>query len=54
MKETIFEKTYHGFEDCVDVYRDVSEAFDGDFNDIWKKIPGEFQGKVKVTIEYEE
>lgn len=47
MKKTIFNKTYHGFEDVVDLERDISE--------MWydSGLPGEFQGKVKVTVEYE-
>lgn len=50
---TVFDKEYHGFEDAVDVFRDVSEAFDGRFNPSMKGIPGEFQGTMRVTITYE-
>jgi len=54
MSKVIFEKEYHGFEDIYDMSRDVMEAFDADFNDEVKDLPGEFQGTVKVTITYEE
>lgn len=43
----LLKKTYHGFEDAVDLDRDVSEIFMGR-ND----IPGEFQGTLTVTITY--
>jgi hypothetical protein len=48
----IFKKEYDGFEDSADVYRDVSEAMDADFTPVWKDIGGEWQGKLKITIEY--
>lgn len=54
MKKTIYEQTYHGFESLSDVWRDVSEAFDERYNPQMKGIPGEFQGRVKVTITYED
>lgn len=50
---TIFEKTYEGCEDAIDVFRDVGECFDGRFNPVMKQIPGEFQGTMRVTITYE-
>ncbi len=43
-----FEKTYHGFEDIYDLERDISEMW---FYEL-KDVPGEFTGKLKVTIEY--
>lgn len=49
----IFEQTYYGFEDLYDLSRDIEEAFNKDFNPLVKDIPEEFQGKIKVTIEYE-
>ena len=44
----IFEKTYHGFEDSVDLDRDISELF-------WEenRVPAEFQGNLKVLVWYE-
>lgn len=51
-KKVLWQKTYHGFEDFSDYWRDTHEAVDSDFNPEMKSIPGEFQGKVKVTIEY--
>lgn len=54
MKKVIFEKTYYGFEDIYDMDRDLSEMWDERFNEKVKDIPGEFQGNVKVTVEYEE
>jgi len=50
---TIFDKTYDGFEDIYDLGRDVHEAFDPRFNPKAAGIPGEFQGKIRVTITYE-
>jgi hypothetical protein len=52
--KTIFEKTYHGFEDMSDIFRDVEEAVDPAFNPKMKDIPGEFQGRMKVVITYDE
>lgn len=49
----IFDKTYHGFEDFFDYWRDVDEAVDKDFNSAMGSVPGEFQGKMRVTITYE-
>lgn len=54
MSKVIYEKEYHGFESLYDLGRDVYEAFDSRFNEKAKDIPGEFQGTVKVTIEYME
>jgi hypothetical protein len=48
----IFKRDYHGFEDVVDLERDISECFDSRFNPEAKDIPNEFTGTVKVTIEY--
>lgn len=54
MKEArlIFKKEYEGFESLSDIGRDVSEAFDKDFNPDVAFLPGEFQGTVRVIIEY--
>lgn len=54
MAKVIFKKDYGGFESLSDFWRDTSECFDPDFNPEMKDIPGEFQGTVKVTIEYVE
>jgi hypothetical protein len=48
----IFEKEYQGFEDASDLQRDIIECLDPDFNPKAKEIEPEFQGIIKVTIEY--
>jgi hypothetical protein len=53
---TVFEKTYDG-ESIVDLSRDISEAFDRDFNptvesltqDKWGFWTGQFRVKVEWT-----
>lgn len=40
---------YHGFESTYDLERDMSELF---YNKEFKDIPGEFQGTLRVTVEY--
>lgn len=53
MKQLIFKKVYHGFEDAADMERDILECMDPAFNE--NAIGnGEFQGDVIVTVEYEE
>jgi hypothetical protein len=48
---TLLEKTYHGFEDFFDYFRDMQEICDfGPGKDVLK---GEFQGQVKVLVTYE-
>ncbi len=54
VKKEIFKKIYHGFESISDLERDVSEALSPDYNENMKGIPGEFQGRMVVTITYEE
>jgi hypothetical protein len=54
MKKVIFKEEYHGFEDVYDLPRDIEEMWDERFNPLVKGISGEFQGTVKVIIEYEE
>lgn len=54
MTKTIFEKTYHGFEALQDYFRDMEEAVDAQMNPAMSDVPGEFTGRVKVTITYEE
>jgi hypothetical protein len=44
----IFKKTYHGFEDAADLDRDVSECLGP------SGLPGDFPGRLKVVIIYEE
>ena len=44
MSETIIRE-YHGFERAVDLIRDAEDLFD-------LNIPGEYQGTIKVIIEY--
>ena len=48
MKNLKFEKEYHGFESVYDLDRDISEIWEYELKD----VPGEFQGMLKVTIEY--
>jgi len=48
MKNIKFEKTYHGFEAVSDLGRDIDEMWQYELKD----IPGEFQGTIKVTVEY--
>lgn len=50
MIHKVFEKEYYGFESLYDMERDVSEAIE--YSDV--KIPGEFQGTIKVTITYDD
>lgn len=52
MSKVIFQKKYVGFESLYDIERDISEAFDTDFNPAAKDIPGEFQGTIQVTMTY--
>jgi len=48
----IFDKNYEGFEAMADINRDISEAFDGDYNPKSTILSGEFQGTVAITITY--
>jgi len=54
MNKVVFEKTYDGFESLSDIGRDIGEVFDERFNPMMSDIPGEFQGRMKVVITYEE
>ncbi len=42
----VLQKTYHGFEDAVDIERDISEMWSD------SEIPSEFQGEVQVLVIY--
>lgn len=53
-KRVVYTKTYDGFEEFSDYWRDMHEACLYEFNPEWVGIPGAFQGKVTVTIEYED
>lgn len=48
----IFNKTYEGFEDIFDLDRDISEMWNPEMNPLVKDIPAEFQGSVKVRVQY--
>jgi hypothetical protein len=48
----LFVKQYEGFESSSDMFRDIREAFDKRFNPEAAKLPGEFQGTMRVTITY--
>lgn len=52
--KVLFDRTYHGFESLNDYFCDVHEAVDADLNPAMKDVPGEFTGKVRVTVTYEE
>lgn len=52
MSKIIWQKDYEGFEDLYDYFRDTTEAMDPTFNPNMAEIPGEFQGTMRVTIEY--
>lgn len=52
--KTIFSKEYHGFEDCVDIYRDISEMFDPRLNPDSEGLCPEFQGTIKIEVTYQE
>jgi len=44
---------YHGFESLYDLERDMNELFDPRYGDpAFKDLDPEFQGTIKVTIEY--
>jgi hypothetical protein len=53
MSITLLEKTYHGFEEVFDYYRDVQEVFMFPQDERLKKIKGDFTGKLKVTVVFE-
>lgn len=48
----IFKKIYEGFEDIVDLERDISEMWNDKINPLVKDIPSEFKGSVQVRITY--
>lgn len=50
--KVIFEKEYHGFEDCVDIPRDVHEMLDPRFNPDCDGIEPEFKGIIKIVVTY--
>lgn len=50
-KILIYENTYW-WENLYDIERDVGEAFDQDLNPNMKTIDDEFNGVMKITIEY--
>lgn len=49
----LLDKTYHGFEDFYDYFRDVSEICEFPEDENFKKVKGEFQGTVKVKVVFE-
>ena len=48
----IYEKDYIGFESLYDIQRDVYEALDPKFNPNIESVPEEFNGTIKLTMEY--
>jgi hypothetical protein len=54
-EQAVMEKEYDGFESLNDLIEDVSESHGALFTGMDKlKIGGEFQGKLKVVVTYEE
>lgn len=49
----IFTKEYHGFEDCVDIARDVYEMFDSRYNPEAAILSPEFMGTIKIVVTYD-
>jgi len=49
----LWKKTYYGFEDFADCWRDVHEAVDPSMNP-GMNLPVEFAGALTVTILYTE
>ena len=43
------EFIYHGFESCNDIHRDMAEFWD---DEPFNKLDGEFEGTIKITVEY--
>lgn len=52
-KIVLLEKTYHGFEDVYDLGRDMAELWEESMNPMAARLPGEFQGTIRVTVTYE-
>lgn len=50
---TLLKKEYHGFEDFYDYFRDVSEICEFPEDKQFSKVKGEFNGTIKVTVEFE-
>lgn len=48
----LLKKEYHGFESFYDYFRDVQEICEFPEDNGFKKVKGEFQGTVKVTVEF--
>ena len=48
----IWRKSYYGFDDFADYFKDIAEAVDPLYNPAMKDIPGEFLGTMRITIEY--
>jgi len=48
----VFYKTYFGFEDAYDLDRDIAEMWEYAESESVKKIPGEYKGKLEVSIKY--
>lgn len=48
----LLEKEYNGFEEFYDYFRDISEICDFPQDSDFKKVRGEFQGTVKVKVEF--
>lgn len=51
-KIKLLDKEYHGFEAFYDYFRDVAEVCDFPEDETFKKVKGEFQGTIKVTVEF--
>lgn len=44
IRRFLLNKSYYGFEDILDGFRDVEECV--------HVLPGEFSGTVRITVEY--
>jgi hypothetical protein len=48
----LLNKSYYGFESFYDYFRDVAEICEFPEDKEFKKIKGEFQGAVRVLVEF--
>ena len=50
MKKVLLNEKYYGFEDCIDIDRDISEMFTFEVSE---EIGPEFLGTVTVLVTYD-
>ena len=51
LKKQICKLEYQGFESVYDLDRDINEMWS---RPEFKDVPGEFQGKIIITVEYDD